>query len=1452
MTSHQGPPIPLVGPYLQVSLAGGASPICDAHLQKHHDQSRSHVSEPDPKRRKTGVEFHEIETESINTPSSMRLGDNSMSTINPTGIQSGPAAGYSNRSSSKRSSLLPDQRPLRHSMAKNRRHGSNLAIERAAMRHDVQTKAYVPEPPNAAPRYQTTRPSLPDVSKRAVRLLSDTETADFSPWSGHHPEDILNESATRNGFYDKLLASHNESLTAKPSVLLSLKNKSGIQVLSALLSSALKQRERHNTTTAATTFKPPPRVTLTDTKKETWLRDLADSGIPLRRLSRTIPHGIRGRILLDHCLSKDIPISRAIWLVKCVGANEIRACKRKGTSGNFMVGGEAKWVKDWTVNVEQFLGSIIDHCGSEDWKASINYGLRLAFFIHAERLLDRDEYYKWLIGCLTSADLDYVPIWLLIMKTYRQDLLRYREYGILLVKALLMQLNHARKPANKLPYEQLFRELLKECRAVLADSPDCFLLPQFWNANKEFIGDVVISGDELLQNIFDDLTSRMRTLENLSSDKDPTALRSSEQKIVAELDGILNVPTYPKIASTCLLAARSGDELVKICLQWATSTFRCGRYRIYAAVRLLRIWHNCSIDLQKPILDFLALGKRTPNIDWADFYSLCAELVSSKHLSAGRYCQWLMARGALNGHRASDSGDNFEVQLLFELPLQHLPDHIVNLRRSLLFSIGLSIEQEDAAILTAQAQIVMALPIIFPGNQPNQESLTKHIRVHALSRTQKSAIANWIRQSVSSYAEMQQQGDQRSRQELYLRVGEEDFRLIRQLFEDLEEFGLFIDVLSALVTTAGNGALLAAIACTVNCHFDIFNSLGTAKHIFGLLFNQRKLLPSQETHHSSFTSALLDLGVRLPRSGSEVSSLRKDEALLNPRQSAAAPSPISENMLEAVHSDKTTFLEEMDLVLANGTSMDHATRTRCFESITNHLEKSWGEATPISCQYPGLLARLRAFDEKRFDILAAAWLETLFAHSSRPPLSFVFIPLICHDVCTLGVVLDRATHHRQNRLQEQDVLVALEMLEMLASNESENIPSTGFRAYRFLQQRRDILQTHLKPLVSLVHSCVKAAMSTNSPISTQALKLLKSDSVKSFMRTIVSQILIADKPITQHSSVIPSALRDILSNEWDRGLRGLTTREKVSNLLDSVSDLNKPLSQLNLEIILDSPSEADQHPSDTIAEVLLDKLTSAPQSQVILWSQLLSTLRTDNAFSVHGRIVSAIMSEISSGQAVSAADNSSNTEQLLEVAMATSSDIPDAPILPLIEQILERLSKLGSSLLIDIEQDSFKSSSGSISRKIHILLRLLAIHQTTMLSTKFSQSHLAQICLSLAYLYLHAITSSCTSLANHIFDVLAIISDGMTQDTRSQSVRTLLACQESQDPRIRYIFGDNSTCSGKDWLHLIPGFPPTYDVNKRHPHSLRHWEMMQDATPVVTENDTCLSLTLFATKKSVT
>lgn len=256
-------------------------------------------------------------------------------------------------------------------------HHAPPAVEKArpapaiVAKKDARPKPYTLEVPAAAPHYSPNGQS--ESPSRKAYVLTQVGHADFFPWTGNHPEDRFSETVIRHGFFDKAQMTQNETGSAKSSLFPALKHKTGLHTLSSLLTSVLAQRRAHGQITSTSTFKPPPRVTVTDTKREMWLKDLANPEISLRRLSRSIPHGIRGKVLLDQSLGKNIPIERAVWLAKCVGANELRSFRRKGASGTFAMGGEAKWIRDFTVCVEQFLESIVSSCGEEDFKARINY-----------------------------------------------------------------------------------------------------------------------------------------------------------------------------------------------------------------------------------------------------------------------------------------------------------------------------------------------------------------------------------------------------------------------------------------------------------------------------------------------------------------------------------------------------------------------------------------------------------------------------------------------------------------------------------------------------------------------------------------------------------------------------------------------------------------------------------------------------------------------------------------------------------------------------------------------------------------------------------------------------------------------------------------------------------------------------------------------------------------------
>ena len=198
---------------------------------------------------------------------------------------------------------------------------------------------------------------------------------DFFPRTGDHPEDHLSEKTVRQGLHDSVVASSNETGSARYLLWPVLRHTTGVQALSSSIVTALETKRAFGRIAGPSTFRLPRRVALTDTKREAWLQQLAKGSIALRRLSKTIPHGVRGRILLEHCLSKLVPLDRALWLVKCVGANEMRIFRRDrgGGGGAFAMGGEARWVKDWTTFVEQFMEATIRACGEKGWNDRMSY-----------------------------------------------------------------------------------------------------------------------------------------------------------------------------------------------------------------------------------------------------------------------------------------------------------------------------------------------------------------------------------------------------------------------------------------------------------------------------------------------------------------------------------------------------------------------------------------------------------------------------------------------------------------------------------------------------------------------------------------------------------------------------------------------------------------------------------------------------------------------------------------------------------------------------------------------------------------------------------------------------------------------------------------------------------------------------------------------------------------------
>lgn len=158
-----------------------------------------------------------------------------------------------------------------------------------------------------------------------------------------------------------------------------------------------------------------------------------------------------------------------------------------------------------------------------------------------------------------------------------------------------------------------------------------------------------------------------------------------------------------------------------------------------------------------------------------------------------------------------------------------------------------------------------------------------------------------------------------------------------------------------------------------------------------------------------------------------------------------------------------------------------------------------------------------------------------------------------------------------------------------------------------------------------------------------------------------------------------------------------------------------------------------------------------------------------------------------------------------------------------------------------------------------MLLRLLTIHQAAVHCAKLSENNIVQLLVTLSLLLTHESLCSLQNLSEHVLDVLAILTDSLSEDTRSQCVRLLRDQYRTRDPRLLFLFGYSENAEG-EWLQLMTSSLSASTAKNEglvgpsestQPFPFRKWEMMQDTTPLITENDTSLSLALFGARKTV-
>ncbi|KAF1966910.1 hypothetical protein BU23DRAFT_559754 [Bimuria novae-zelandiae CBS 107.79] len=1260
-----------------------------------------------------------------------------------------------------------------------------------------------------------------DIAAPAASLPGG-RAADVYPWTGTHPEDVLSETVVKGGISNKPQII-NETNTARPSLWANLKNKSGTSTLSTLFIAVLEKRQACSRLTAPNTFKPPPRLTLRDSTRETWLHDLANPAVGLRRLSRTIPHGITGKVLLEQCLNKSIPIPRALWLAKCVGVNEMRAHKRKGQAGTIT------WIRGWTSSVEQFLDGVIAGIGLEDWKGRITYALQLAAHLFKEHLVEEDHFMDWILNSLESSTLERLFLWLLItcIPDYWANLVSSRRRGTRLAQSLLTHAEKIYTLGAEVRTTSVASLLESVITRVAISKSACLLIPNNWARCKEVLN--VIDQrrtDTKLSLVIADLDDRNRSVMHSLSSCFPTSKRSL-RKLYRLLDSLEYQASLfvDNLAFDCMDLFPDKNRLVSAVLKWSSSLYRQGLHRVYLVTRLLRKWNEVGVDVCEGIMSYLPelASDRSKVPD--PVFRIIAELVRSKTFLPGKYLQWLIATGSMGPAQQLNAITTWQLRLLTEIPLTGLSTQVLNLRRTMLRSTSYPVAMEEELIFETKETILRQLTDC--SRLESGFDCRTTLDTNRLSRTICLELAMWLRRQVASAVEPVDCGSSKDYDinitSPICTVSPAYFEVVRSYLENFNDLPILADVVGIVATSYDHHVLSASID-TLCYHFKAFKAIGAFDTLFERVVTRYTAIRAL---HLPERDLLLSLGplFQLDHVDSQLMQmLEYDLGRYEQRNSHVVCSPASDTMAES--NVRSGPEEEIERILSSGNNMDWQTMNRVLVKIVSYIEERSCQGIRPTGNLTAWLRRLQIFEERTFRTVLTSWLHSALASHEQRALFVALPPLIVSGCLTMPHFLETILDHVRRLQRDRPVdsfRIAVRGLDNVLPHD-DLISLQRYQAYQFRMRQVLFCRKQDSALLELIKEAFQ--LSTGIPedqTEDVSFNLLLDDRVLSVIRhfaivDLQSVSFLLEIPGRTSNDALRARVTSVLDRIMDprsvMNLSKMPCDQQATAIFRMADQLSLPFCQLKLRDLFSAIPSAE-NPFESFPAAFIKLLSRSLELDHGYLLDLLSGSDAALKILIRERAEEEIVSLSAFLCDPSLADKGANhldeppcIPRLLDVICATTiegaGDVQVSLLTTLVERfrgIADALHQLharavgpGGVTMVDDKELTVKLCTW-----LHILLRLV-VYRAPALVSKANHQHQAALMWNLRNLFTHPHLRSFPSTTQYIFDVAALLSDHVSEEVRKSLLR--LACTRcSKDSRSTFIFGTDSQHDG--WLGLI-------------------------------------------------
>ncbi|KAJ7497070.1 hypothetical protein FB451DRAFT_214151 [Mycena latifolia] len=625
--------------------------------------------------------------------------------------------------------------------------------------------------PNALPLYESHPPGwLPK-----AHVSADLGYTGFHPPRPGQDEDVLTTENVRNGFTLPQFVEV-ERFSAKAVIHESIRAGDALLKLEELMNDVFLRRADRIPPIPASTFRMPTRVTLNDSKRQSWLADLANPDVPLYKLGKSVPHGAKGHDLLDLLQSNRVAIPRAVWFLRVLGANETAGLRNKPAYNptqysidwaNVVTGYMKKQLADIALpsaprpglNIKQtFKGVLADSDTRERWISRFSYCLELLRPFYSEGLVDSRTFLVWLVQQMGMSNLAQVGFMVRLADEYLDGIIKSRALARPFVDACLCKLTEIRSSPTQeflVSTEVLLKILLQKVCLALSDA---FVSPGMWSTHAALLTDTLTenvmdqspdhhieqNSRDVRQLLLDNCMDIKRRNEAMLFTNLPSHVSARLRTVVSDVQLLNSISNKTDMASVAFFSTEHLDDCLvfidklQMLLTWSVTPLQFGDHRPFAAVTLIRNWRD-KVGDRATRRDFAGPDEFLQDqlFDWLDTSDVAGDphnlsavailfgkLVKDDLFSYAGYIQRLVARGESSLSFSEATGSRHR-DFLRCIPLFNSTSSLTSQRKVILHGPRARETPEDLHEREIRKEIRALLPALFNAADVPALSITK-------------------------------------------------------------------------------------------------------------------------------------------------------------------------------------------------------------------------------------------------------------------------------------------------------------------------------------------------------------------------------------------------------------------------------------------------------------------------------------------------------------------------------------------------------------------------------------------------------------------------------------------------------------------------------------------------------------------------------------------------------